>query len=88
MANYITNDKGYTVVAIGAPASIARAKVEFPLRIEALNELYTQGAKRQRAIDLLKKSGINSELERNSILYHTMFAETKALKQNHQEIKE
>ena len=73
MANHITNDAGKLVIAIGAPGSIARAEVEHPNKIAAINEMYCQGAEREEAIIFLKESGINSEMERESIMHHTCF---------------
>ena len=71
--NHITNDKGELVIAIGAPGSIARAEVEHPLKIETINEMYAQGAEKEEAIQFLIDNGIKSQLERDSILHHTMF---------------
>ena len=74
--NYIINDKGEHVIAIGAPGSIARAKIEHPVKIEVINESYAEGAEKQEAIDFLIGHGIKSPMEQRSILHHTMFKET------------
>ena len=73
VANYITNDGGTQVLAIGAPGSIARAEVEHPLKIAAIDEMYCQAADRDEAVLFLKESGINSEMERESIMHHTCY---------------
>lgn len=73
MANHITNDAGELVIAIGAPGSIARAEVEYPNKIAAIDEMYARGGERDEAIKFLKESGINSEMERESIMHHTCF---------------
>ena len=75
MANYMTTDKGDTVLAIGAPGSPMRCKFEHPLKIETIDEMYQDGAELQEAIDYLIGLGITSKLEQNSILYNTMFKE-------------
>lgn len=71
--NYIENDRGEFVIAVGAPGSPARAAVEHPTKIEVIDEMYTEGAELQEVIDYLIGLGIKSELERESILSHTMF---------------
>jgi len=73
MANYTTNDRGETVLAVGAPASIVRAEIEHPNKIAAINEMYCQGADLSEVIAFLKENDINSELERESIIHHTWF---------------
>jgi hypothetical protein len=37
MVNYLTNDRGETVIAVGAPGSVERARVEWPAIIEYLD---------------------------------------------------
>ena len=75
MANYIQNDKGLWVVTVGAPGSIARAKIERPALIEALDELYAQGYGREEAEKMIKISGVTSTYESEAILHHTMYKE-------------
>ena len=60
MANHITNDKGEDVIAVGAPASIARAKVQYPALIEEIDELYAQGGDYLEAVRLIRSRGITS----------------------------
>lgn len=76
MANYITNDADKMVLAVGAPGSIARAEVEHPNKIAVIDEMYCQGAERDEVITFLKEEGINSELERESIIHHTCYKES------------
>ena len=79
--NYIQNDKGEWVIAIGAPASIARAAIQYPLLIETIDEMYAQGAWREEAVNFIKEQPVNlnskqtitSQYEIESILYHTMY---------------
>lgn len=42
MANYVTNDRGIKVVAVGMPGSVARMKCEHPQFIDHLSSLYFQ----------------------------------------------
>jgi hypothetical protein len=74
MANYVTNDYGKNVLAIGAPGSIARAEVEHPLKIAALKELHANGGGKNEAIRVIMENGVSSRLEINSILHHTPFS--------------
>jgi len=73
MANHTTNDRGELVLAIGVPGSIVRAGIEYPEAIKYLDELYARGAEIEEALEYLKQKGINSTLERGSIIHHTMF---------------
>jgi len=73
MANYIQNDRGKWVVAVGAPASIARAEVEWPKLIEEIEESYCQGADEAYAEGLIRNKGVRSVYEIEAILYHTLF---------------
>jgi hypothetical protein len=38
MANHIKNDKGESVIAVGAPGSVARMLCEFPVLIQTVRE--------------------------------------------------
>ncbi len=42
MANYIENDHGVMVPAVGAPGSIARMRAQYPKFINSLSGLYMQ----------------------------------------------
>lgn len=79
--NHIQNDKGEWVIAIGAPGSIARATVQYPLTIEILDEMYSRSADRDEAIEFIKKQPVSPDSEQKitshyeieSILHHTLF---------------
>ena len=73
MANYTTNDKGDTVLAVGAPGSPIRAKDEHPQKIEDLNEFHGIGCDMDEAKEYLIDCGIKSVLERRSILSNTSY---------------
>jgi len=73
MANYITNDRGETVIAVGAPASRARVEVEYPVLIGEIDELYALGADYLEAERLIRGRGITSEYEIQAIMSHTIF---------------
>ena len=40
MVNHLVNDKGETAIAVGAPGSVERARVEWPALIEYLDNAY------------------------------------------------
>lgn len=73
---YIENDRGEHVIAVGAPGSIARAKIQYPTLIEQIDDLYSHGAERSEAETLILDKGIRSKLETESILANTMFKDT------------
>jgi|SRR5262245_4117717 len=78
--NEIKNDKGEWVVAVGAPGSVERVKVEWPTLIEAVTRTcetveLTDAASGDRAravieqsLGMIRAAGITSETETNSIL--------------------
>ncbi len=71
--NHIINDYGQTVIAVGAPGSIARVTVEYPKLINRLNSLWLSSYSTStrcidEAIEMIRNEGINSTLETNSIL--------------------
>ena len=73
MANHLTNDRGQSVMAIGAPASVERVKVEFPALIDRLNSLYFQayespGRAVDEAVGMIRAAGVTATLETRSIL--------------------
>ena len=78
--NYTKNDKGEMVIAIGAPGSIERSKVEWPHLIECINAIWVErtglpGRGIDEAIELIRKRGIKGRLETNSILSASYFAD-------------
>lgn len=66
--NYVPADNGEMVIAEGAPGSIARVRVQFPCLIEKLRKLKRENRPVQDAEFLMQCNGINSRLERNSLL--------------------
>lgn len=69
--NHVKNDRGEIVIAIGAPASIARVKVEYPELINQLNSIFSFDLPRRaidEAIEAIRAKGITSYLETNSLL--------------------
>lgn len=81
--NYLRNDYGQLVIAEGAPGSIARVRCQYPKLIERFNswfwEEHGQPAPHGASDDALtemKRMGINSPMERQSILDATSYYET------------
>jgi hypothetical protein len=60
-------------IAIGAPGSIERVKVEYPKIIEELDSLYYQQALSSDAIEYIRAKGIKSRLETNSLMEASMW---------------
>ena len=71
--NHVVNDKGETVIAIGAPGSIERAKVQWPALIEQLNRLYSSayesyGKAVAEVYQMNRDAGVKGRMETDSIL--------------------
>jgi len=71
--NHIVDDRGATVLAIGAPNSIARIQVTYPELIGRLNALFDQayecpGKALDEALGLIRASNIRDERETLNIL--------------------
>jgi len=71
--NHIINDKNESVIAIGAPGSFERVKVEFPALIEKLNNLYwacyeCYGHSVDEAVEIIRTAGIKNPMETNNLL--------------------
>jgi len=71
--NHVVNDKGEMVIAIGAPGSIERAKVQWPALIERLNRLYASayesyGKAVDEAYQMIRDAGVKGRMETDSIL--------------------
>jgi hypothetical protein len=80
--NYVKNDLGENVLAVGAPGSIARVKQEYPKLISELNNLYwiaqeDYGQGIDQAVELIRNAGIKGSLETNSILEASRYGMTK-----------
>jgi len=80
--NHVIDDYGRIVVAVGAPGSIERAKVERPKLIDRLNSLYFQaydfpGRAVDCAVEMIRAAGIRSELETASILKASAYGEER-----------
>jgi hypothetical protein len=77
--NHIVDDYGKTVIAVGAPGSIERAKIQYPKLIDELNALYfsayeSPGRAVDEAIEKIRAAGISSPLETKSILQASSYA--------------
>ena len=71
--NHIIDDRGTSVISIGAPGSLARVKVQWPRLIERLNALYfsayeSHGKAIDEAVEMIRDSGITSEMETTNII--------------------
>ena len=80
MANHVQNDRGEWVIAVGAPGSMERVRVERPSLIERLNNLYLQsdgccGRCVDEAIEMIRSEGIRSEMETRSLLSVSLYGE-------------
>ena len=78
--NYTTNDYGQRVIAVGAPGSIERAKVERPKLVELLNRLYfnayeSPGKAVDEAVEAIRAEGITDERETATILKASHYGE-------------
>jgi len=62
MVNSVKNDRGEYVIAIGAPGSIARVKVEYPKLIDRINSLWNQQAGQDEAIEAIRDAGIKDRM--------------------------
>ena len=73
--NTVTDDYGRRVIAIGAPYSVERVKIERPYLIATYQSRWNQTCGMSQPYsaseahdDLQRQDGINSKLERDSIL--------------------
>ena len=83
--NYVKNDKGESVIAIGAPGSIERVKVEYPGLIEDINNYLetintddvfpeaTAKGDKDIILQLIRESGVRTPLETESVLQASNF---------------
>ncbi len=77
MVNHVKNDLGKVVIAIGAPGSEERVKVEYPNLISKINNIYfmTEGKRQDEAIELIRESGIRDRLTTTSLMNVSMFGQ-------------
>ena len=78
--NHIIDDRGVSVVSIGAPGSLARVKVQFPKLIERLNVLYfsayeCHGKAIDEAVEMIRDSGVISGMETTNILLSSNYGD-------------
>jgi hypothetical protein len=80
MANYVENDRGEMVVAVGAPGSLERVKVEWPSLIERLDNLWcnaqaykSPGDRVDEALEMMLAAGITSPIEKCSLLEASLY---------------
>jgi len=81
--NYILNDYGVSVVAVGAPGSVERIKTERPKLIGRLNALYYQayesyGKAVDEAVEMIRAEGITSSLETRLLLNVSRYGDEPA----------
>jgi hypothetical protein len=72
--NYVQADNGNMVLAEGAPASMARVRVQFPVLIDKLRELSRKGASADDVHFVFASHNITSRLERESLLMVASFS--------------
>ena len=73
MANYVTNDRGEDVVAVGQDSSIERARAAWPALIETINVLHRRsegepGRCVDKAIDLVRAVGVQDSVLTRAII--------------------
>jgi len=66
--NYIPADNGEMVIAEGAPASVARVRVQFPVLIDKIRTARNRGANETDAQFMCASAGITGKLERDAIM--------------------
>jgi hypothetical protein len=84
--NHIQNDRGECIIAVGNPISNARAKIEYPVLIESLDELYSFGEDEQLAINRIKTKGITSKYQIEAILSWTMYRQLELSENEEREL--
>lgn len=78
--NTIINDNNESVIAVGAPGSIERCKVQYPNLIKELDSLYynayeCHGRGIDEAIQMIRTAGVSSYVETINILSNTRYAD-------------
>lgn len=68
MSSYIQADNGSMVIAEGAPGSVARVRVQFPVLIEILRRNRRAGGTTLNAHFLCACAGVHQGLERESLM--------------------
>ena len=80
MVNHVKNDIGETVIAIGAPGSPARVKIEYPALIEKINKIYWRGYEsygkaQDEAIEEIRRAGISDRLTTISLMEVSLYGQ-------------
>ncbi len=70
--NFVMNDQGDFVVAIGAPGSVERARIEFPGLIQKLDSYYSEGLPLDKALNVIRDAGARG-IEIQSVLTLSMY---------------
>jgi hypothetical protein len=80
MANYIENDRGEMVIAVGAPGSIERAKVQWPELIRKLDSLFCfasgyelPGKSIDDAVTMISSAGVTTKAEKLAVLNASLY---------------
>lgn len=76
--NHVINDYGQDVIAIGAPGSEARVKVQYPKLIKEVTDLYFKsydciGHCIDEAIEMIREHGIKNYMTTDSIIACTPY---------------
>ncbi len=80
MANHIINDKGQTVIVIGALGSVARAQAEWPALIDRVRGHYeafedAPSHAVDRAVEMIRAANITDEVKTLAILEAAGYSE-------------
>ena len=67
------NDKGQSVLSIGAPGSPARVRVQYPALIERLNSVHVQEGNLADCIDEIRRAGITDNMTTRSLIEVSRF---------------
>lgn len=59
--NHILNDNGETVIAVGAPGSLARIETRYPNLIYRLNRFHEMNMRRDDALTFAKMRGVPAD---------------------------
>lgn len=79
--NYLHNDRGQRVIAVGAPGSRERVKCEYPQLIEELQALRLRGKSAEAALRHIRKAGVRGMVEYESLLLEAGYTPTEAASQ-------
>lgn len=67
------DDKGQSVLSIGAPGSPARVRAQYPALIERLNSIHAQEGNVADCIDEIRRAGILDKMTTESLIEVSWF---------------